>query len=378
MVSIEKVDTTSKAQVNEFVDFHYRLYKNAPQWVPPFKDDIRNMLNHNKHPFYEHSDADFFVARDGKDVVGRIGVLENKAFNRYHDTRKATFYLYDTVDDAEVSRCLFDTAFEWCKKRGLETLIGPKGFSLFDGYGIQVEGFQHRQMMTMMNYNFPYYSTMVEGLGFEKEVDFVSCYLPVTDFVIPEKMREVARRVEERGKFKVMNFGTKKELIRYSKDIGQAYNKTFINNWEYWPMTDREIQFVVDTILTVVVPQLFKMIMYNEEIVGFLVGFPDISASLKRHGGNVSPWNIYAIADILIDLRRTKWISFNGAGVLPEFHGRGGNALLYYEMEKTLHDFHYQHGELTQVAETASQMRKDLITAGGDAYKNHRVFRRQV
>jgi hypothetical protein len=118
--------------------------------------------------------------------------------------------------------------------------------------------------------------------------------------------------------------------------------------------------------------------MYNEEVVGFLFGFPDISASLQRHHGNVATWNVVSLADILIDMRRTKWISLNGAGVLPEFHGRGGNALMYYEMEKTLHTFNYTHGELTQVAETAEQMRKDLITAGGKAYKNHRVFRREI
>jgi len=378
MLSVHQVDTGSKEQVNEFVQLHYRLYKDTPQWVPPFKDDIRTMLNRNKHPYYEHSDADFFVAKRGNEVVGRIGILENKPFNRYHETRKASFYLFDVVDDQEVNNCLFDAAFDWCHKRNLDTLIGPKGFSLFDGYGIQIEGHDHRQMMTMMNYNFPYYSKLVETIGFGKEVDFVSCYLPAKNFNVPEKVREVARRVEERGKCKVLNFTKKSELVHIASKIGEAYNKTFVNNWEYWPMTDREIKYIVDTILLVAVPQLIKLITYNDEIVGFLFGFPDISASLQRHGGNITPWNVVGLADILIDLRRTKWISLNGAGVLPEFQGRGGNALMYHEMEKTLHTFNYEHGELTQVAETASQMRKDLITAGGQAYKNHRVFRREV
>lgn len=375
MVSIEKIDTDSKAQVNEFVQFHYNLYKGTPQWVPPFISDIKTMLNRKKHPFYEHSDADFFIARRGKEMVGRVAALENKAFNQYHGTRKSNFYLFDCKDDQEAANSLFDAVFDWSKQRGLDTVIGPKGFSLFDGYGIQVEGHENRQMMTMMNYNFPYYQTLVETLGFEKEVDFVSCYLPMTTFKIAEKMREVARRVEERGKFKVINFKTKRELIRYAKQIGEAYNKTFVNNWEYWPLTDREIQYVVDTVLLVAVPQLIKLITYNDNVVGFLFGFPDISASLQRHGGKITPWGI---VDILIDLKRTKWISFNGAGVLPEYQGRGGNALMYYEMEKTMNNFHYVDGELTQVAETAVQMRKDLITAGGRPYKNHRVYRRMV
>jgi hypothetical protein len=333
------------------------------------------MLNRNKHPYYEHSDAEFFVAkRDGK-IVGRIALLENKPFNTYHDTRKANFYLFDCIDDQETANRLFDAAFDWSRKRNLDLLIGPKGFSLFDGYGIQIEGHQYRQMMTMMNYNYPYYSTLLENIGFGKEVDFVSCHLPMDSFQIPEKIREIAVRVKERGKFQVQNFQTKRELLKYVKRIGEAYNKTFVKNWEYWPMTEREIKYIVDTIITIAVPQLIKLMTYNDEVVGFLFGFPDISAALQRQGGKITPWGL---ADILVDLRRTKMISLNGAGVLPEFHGRGGNALMYYEMEKTIRDFKYNDGELTQVAETASQMRKDLITAGGVPYKNHRVYRREV
>jgi GNAT superfamily N-acetyltransferase len=376
MFTIQKIDTTVKSQVNEFIQFHYKLYAGTPQWVPPFISDIQAMLNRNKHPFYEHSDAEFFVAKDRKgEVVGRIGLLENKAFNRYHNTRSANFYLFDVVDDLDAAKSLFDAAFEWCKKRNLTKIVGPKGFSLFDGYGIQIEGNDQRQMMTMMNYNFPYYGKFMEHLGFEKEVDFVSCYLPINDLHLSEKIPEVARRVKERGSFKVLNFKNKADVIRHAQQIGEAYNKSFVNNWEYWPMTQREIDFVKDTILVVAVPKLVKIITFKDEIVGFLVGFPDISRALQRHGGKINP---ISIVDIMLDLKRTDWISLNGAGVLPEYHGRGGNALLYDEMVKTIHSGQFVHGELTQVAETAVQMRKDLINAGGKPYKNHRVFRKQV
>jgi len=364
MYHLQKVDTSVKAQVNEFVQFHYRLYRGTPQWVPPFISDIKVMMNPNKHPFYEHSDAEFFMAKNGSgEVVGRIALLENKAFNKYHDTRKANFCLFDVVDDQDAANCLFDAALDWSKNRNLDTIVGPKGFSLFDGYGIQVEGHEHRQMMTMMNYNFSYYSKLLDGYGFEKEVDFVSCYLPMDTFRIPEKAREVARRVEERGKFKVMQFKSRSHLMSYAQQIGEAYNKTFVNNWEYWPMSQREIDYVKENIVKVAVPSLVKIITYNEEIVGFLLGFPDISKALQRHSGKLNP---ISIMDIMMELNRTDWISFNGAGVLPEFHGRGGNAFMYYEMEKTMQSNpRYQHGELTQVAETAVQMRKDLVTAGG-------------
>jgi hypothetical protein len=77
-------------------------------------------------------------------------------------------------------------------------------------------------------------------------------------------------------------------------------------------------------------------------------------------------------------MRRTKWIALNGAGILPEFQGRGGNALMYSELEKTIREFGFLHADLTQVAETAVQMRHDLENVGGKRYKNHRVYIRDL
>lgn len=375
MLTIQKVDLSNRAEVNRFIQFHYDLYKGTPQWVPPFYMDIRMMLNPQKHPFYEHSEGDFFVAMRGKEVVGRLGVLVNKPFNKYHGTRKAQFYLFDTVDDLEVSRALFDRALEWCKARGLDTLVGPKGLSGFDGYGIQVEGFELRQMMTMMQYNFPYYPQLMEKMGFEKEVDFVSCYLAREHFDIPEKAKEVARRVREKGNFRVVSFKSKAELKRYAVQFGQTYNKTFVNNWEYYPLTEREIQFAVDNILTVAVPQYIKFIAHGDDLVGFLLGFPDISSALQRQGGRITPWGL---ADIMLEFKKTSFISLNGVGVLPEYKGRGAVALLYDEMSRVLQESPFAEGELTQMAETAKEVRIELVTYGAKPWKNHRIYTKAV
>jgi GNAT superfamily N-acetyltransferase len=371
MITVEQIDLSNKKQVNEFIQLPFRLYKNHPQWVPPFIDDIKLMLNKQKHPFYELNDADFFaVYRDGI-MVSRIAAMENRSFNDYHKVKKAQFYLFETENDQEAVNALFARVFEWAKARGLDTLVGPKGFSAFDGYGIQVEGFELRQMMTMMNYNYDYYPKLVEAIGFEKEVDFVSCYLARENFTLPEKAQEIARRIEARGTFKVLNFKNKGQIIKMAQQIGEAYNNTFVNNWEYYPLTQGEIKLLLDNLLTVVDPKLIKIITYNEKIVGFLLAFPDISAALQRHGGKITLWGII---DILLEMKRTKWVSLNGVGVLPEYHGRGGAALMYSEMEKTIKDFGFDHAELTQVAETAVQMRQDLINVGGRAYKNHRIY----
>jgi hypothetical protein len=375
MLSIEKIDIRSKDHLQRFMRLPFRLYQNHPYWVPPLLMDVRMQLNPDKHPFYEHSEADFFIAtRDGRDI-GRIAALENRSYNKQHHKAQAQFYLFECEDDQEAADKLFDAVFAWAKKRGLDHVVGPKGFSPFDGYGILVEGFQHRQMMTMMNYNYPYYPMLLEKIGFHKEVDFVSCYLSSAEFRMPERVHRISERVQQRGTLKVHNFEKKSDLKKWAKRIGEAYNNTFVNNWEYYPLTDNEIKYVVDTLIQVADARLIKIITHEEKVVGFILGFPDVSAALQRARGKLFPFGLF---HLLIEMRRTNWISLNGMGILPEVQGRGGNALMYSEMEKTIRSRQFTDAELTQVAETAGQMRSDLENVGAKPYKNHRVYTCQL
>ncbi len=376
MLTVRPIDPRNPIDRRRFLRFPFALYRKHRLWVPPIRPDAELQLNRDRHPFYEHSEADFFVAERDGEVVGRVAALENRRYNAYHQAHTAQFYLFECVDDREVAAALFERVFDWARARGLNRLVGPKGFGPLDGYGLLVEGFEHRPAMTMMNYNPAYTPALLEGLGFVKEVDFVSCYLNRRHFRLPERVHRIAERAQRRGDLRVQTFGSRRELLRRARAIGQAYNKAFVNNWEYYPLTDREVDFVARSVLIVADPKLIKLIVHGDDIVGFLFGFPDVSAALQRCGGNVYSWRLI---DLLLEFRRTKWIAFNGAGLLPEFQGRGGNALLYSEMEKTiLSQARFEHADLTQIAETAVNMRRDLVSLGGVPYKNHRVYARDL
>lgn len=70
----------------------------------------------------------------------------------------------------------------------------------------------------------------------------------------------------------------------------------------------------------------------------------------------------------------------NGAGILPQYQRLGGNAILYYELEKTVRSRNrqFRHVDLTQVAESTGLMLEDIKTLGGKIYKTHRIFKRLV
>jgi GNAT superfamily N-acetyltransferase len=376
MLIIEKVETENKRQVNRFVELPFRIYVDCPQWVPPLNVDAYNQLNRKKHPFHEHSDVEFFLAvRDGRDV-GRIAAIENKPFNTYRNEQTADFYLFECENDLEAATALFDTAFEWAKARGLNKMIGPKGMGPLDGYGALTFGHEHRQTMTMLNYNHAYYQSLIEAQGFVKEVDFVSCYLPADKFQIPERVKRITARVMQRRHLEIKTFKNKKELLSWADRIGTAYNNAFVNNWEYYPLTQREIDFVVENIMTIADHRLIKIITHGEDVVGFLFAFHDVSAAMQRARGKLFP---FGLLDILLEIRRTNTVAVNGMGILPEFQGHGGNALLYYAMGNTLLNFkQFVHVEMTQVAETTEQMRADLKNLNGVEYKNNRVYKKRL
>ena len=217
MIKIEAVNRQDRKLVGEFVELPYRIYQGVPQWVPFMKVDVRNMLDPKKHPFYEHSDAQGFIAVRNGQTVGRVVVMENRLFNQVQNKKVASFNLLDTENDLDVIKALFDACKEWASARGLEKIVGPKPLGLVDGYGILVEGFEKRQMMIMMNYNLPYLPRLMEEYGFEKEVDFVSCQIEISKFSMPEKVKWVAERVLEKGTIGVRGFRTRSELRTVGK-----------------------------------------------------------------------------------------------------------------------------------------------------------------
>ena len=307
-------------------------------------------------------------------MVGRTAVLNNTAYNEFHKQNSGDIFLFDAIDDQEVANALFDAAANWARSKGLNKLKGPKGFSLFDGYGVLVEGFDKRQSMNFSCYNFPYYQQLYENYGFYKINEYVTMQAEVSKFQLPEKVYKVADIVKKRGKLKIKTYSSKAEIRRDAAKIAQMYFDSFKNNWEYFPMTQREFDFFVENVLTFVVPGLLRFITdETDEIVGFLVNFPDISAAMQRHNGSL--YNPLLLIDMLVELKKTHYCALNGLGLLEKYHKSGGNALLYCSMMDIMKEYpQFEYVEAVQMAETAHEVQQEMATLGLKPIKRHRVY----
>lgn len=384
-ITIETVDSSHGAAGRAFVDLPHRLHAGRSQWVPQFRRDIRMILD-RRHPFFERGDAQFFLGRRDGVPAGTIGAIDNKPFNDYHHANEGHFHFFDCVDDQRVSHALCEAAFAWLRSRGRTSITGPYGFG-FMGMGVLVDGFEHRAAMTMMAWNPPWYGPALEAEGFRKHRDQLSMYLDAQTFELPERVRRVAEIALKRGSFVVPDLRTKKDIIRRAQEIGKVYNDSFESHGdEFYPFSEREIKQITDDLVTVADPSLIKILISRENapagavagdgnIAGFLFGFPDLSAALQRSRGRITPWGII---DLLLEYRRTRWLIVNGAGILPKYQRLGGNALLYYMLEKIASRRRFLHVDAVQIAESTTLMLSDMTTLGAKPYKTHRVYRRAL
>lgn len=372
-MQIRKLDTSQDRDVRRFVNVPFELYDNCPQWVPPLVSDMRRALNRQEYPFYRHSSADFFIVEDGDKTLGRIAALDNRPYNEYHDSEIAFFYYFDVVEDLHVARALFEAAFDWARARGLKEIIGPRGLLRGDGHGMLVEGFEHRPAMGIP-YNYSYYGEFMRELGFEKEIDFLSAHLG-GDYDLPQRFYDIAKKVKERRGFWVKSFTSKRELRRWVPEVQRVNNESFGDVWGYYPIDEAEANAIADRFLAAADPRLIKLVMKGDEVVGFVIGYPDISAGIQRANGRLWP---FGWLHLLIAFRRTTWIDFNGAAILPEHQGAGASAVLYTELAKTVLEHDFDHAELIQVAEDNIESKGEVNAVGGEWHKCHRIYRRSL
>lgn len=376
-MQISRIDPRNRRDVCAFLDLPFQIYKDIPRWVPPLMPGERARFKPD-YPFYRHSEAAFFLVRDDVgNPVGRVAVLEHRPHNEYRSNKDALVYLYEAVDDDAVAHLLFEEAANWAGERGLDRLVGPKGFLTGDGLGLLVEGFEHCPAIGVP-YNPPYYSRQWEAVGgMEKVVDYLSACVRRENFTYPERVRRIADRIRERRGFRVPVFQTRAEMRAWARPVQEAYNNAFVDVWAYTPIPEEELGALTDRLFLLADPKLIKLIFKNDELIGFAFSYPDISAAIQRVGGRLWPFGWIAI---LLERRRTEWLNVNGAAILHQYQGLGANAVLYDEIVKSLLDNpQYNYADIVQVQESNARMLADLKELiGMEVYKRHRVYGRDI
>ncbi len=376
---VEQIETVR--ELRRFIEFPKQLYASTPQWVPLFDLDYRGFFR-GRHPFFHHAHCSFLLARSDRDPLapplGRVMMIENERYNAQHRRRAAHFYFLDFVDDPRVADALFEAMARWADSRGLSELLGPLFTGASLGGGLLVKGFEHAAAMTMMPYNHAYYAGHYERAGFLKHFDLYSLFIDPRSYELPEKVERLADLVRRRGRMQVLEFTSKAELRRAARRVAALYNPTLADHSENYPLTDDELERIIKDLLQLARPDLEKVITYDGEVVGYLLGFPDVTGALRRGAGRLTPTTLLRV---MHESRHARRIILNGMGILERYQRIGGNALIYSELARTVKhtgSYRFDQAEMVQINESTDLMLADLRKLGADVAKIHRVYRADV
>ncbi|HXE58325.1 MAG TPA: hypothetical protein VNK43_10015 [Gemmatimonadales bacterium] len=338
---------------------------------------MRLLLSRDKNPFFHHAEAEYFLAERGGLVVGRIAAIHNRLHNETHADRVGFFGFFECVDEQAVADALFDAAAAWLRARGLDTMRGPASFSVNDECGLLVDGFETPPTL-MMPHNPRYYVGLVERAGFVRAKDLY-CYEGREE----EFAGEVGRRLERGVELIRKRFGVTVrplDLGRFEAEVGRVkelYNAAWERNWGFVPMTEAEIDHLAEQFRPVVVPELVPFVEKDGTPIGFAIALPDLNVAFKRNpGGGL----LRGVLTVLWMLKRRKIhrCRILLLGLLPEYRGKGIDAVLYHWIWKQGTGLGITWGEAGWILEDNQAMNAGLEKIGFRRYKTYRLYDRAL
>ena len=376
MIDIQEV--TNDNQLEQFIQFYYDLYRGNRCAVPFLYADEKATLSRSKNPSFECCDAAYFLALKDGHVVGRIAAIINRRANERWNRRQVRFGWFDFIDDLEVSTALLRAVEDWGRKQGMTEIAGPLGFIDTDREGMLIDGFD--ELATMyVNYNYPYYPRHMEQIGgFEKDNDYVELKVRVPE-VVPAKFAKITEMVRRRYGLRVHKF-TRNELIRQGmgRQVFDLLNATYKDLYGFSQLSDSQIDKLVNDYIKIADLNLVTAIMDGDHMVGFGITFPSFSRALqKTRDGRFLPFGWWHLLKIL-KWHRTDTVDLLLIGVLPEYRGKGANALIFDDLIRQFQAYGFTWAETGPQMESNESVLSQWQYLESRQHRRHRCYKKMI
>jgi GNAT superfamily N-acetyltransferase len=376
---IKSVETTEDRKA--LLSFPWTVYKDDPFWVPPIFSERMHFTDPEKNPFFQHAEAQFYMALRGEEIVGTIAVFTNHRHNEYQNENIAFFGFFEVLEDYEAAEQLFKTAEAWAKEKGHSALRGPAQWSTNDECGLLVDGFDDRPRI-LMTYNPPYYVDYIEKLGYKYARDLWAYELGVKEFmdITGERLDKLTTRILERKNITIRNLDMKKYPDEVNK-IKLLYNNAWSKNWGFIPMTDPEFDQLADELHSILDPDLVFLAEKDGKTVGFSLTLPDLNEPLRLAYPKPNTPEWWTMAKLVWQWkirRKVSWIRVFALGVIPEYRNLGIDALFYFKTAQAALKKGIKMAEMSWILDNNDLMNKPIIAMGGEVYKTYRYYEKDL
>lgn len=368
--SVQIVPVTSRSQQKQFMQLAWDLHKQDPNWIPPLRQNQKELLNFARHPFYDNAKIQTFMAlRDGK-VVGRIAAVVDGAHNDYHKEKRGFCGFFESINDTTVSRALFDAAKAWLKKEGMTAMRGPCNPSMNNECGLLIEGFDSPPTF-MMTYNPAYYEKLFDDYGFKKAHDLYAFWGHVSMLeTLDKKLDFVIQEATRRFNIKVRPIDKK----NYQRDIEtflKIYNAALPGTWGFVPLSEGELKHMAKGFKHLIAPEMTTFAEVDGKPVGCVFGLLDYNPRIKEIDGKLFP---FGFLKLLWNKKAIKKIRLISTNVVPEFQKWGVGLVLLNRLAPEVVKWGVEEAEFSWVLESNKLSRGTLERGGAKKTKTYRIY----
>jgi GNAT superfamily N-acetyltransferase len=373
-MSLEIRPVASRSDLRRFIRLPFELYRNEPRWIAPLISDMHERLDRARNPFFEHADAEFFIAwRDGE-AVGRVSAHIDHRFNEFQDNRWGLFGFFECTDDRETAHALLGAAEAWLLERGRDRIVGPMDYTTNDEVGLMIEGFERRPII-LSSWHHPYYRALIESYGFEKAVDWLMWSLHISG---RSRVRDAIWRMAERVESEhgiVCRPMRKRDLDAEISRFLEVYNAAWERNWGAVPLSEEEVRHYAKQ-LKPILDENWAFIAERSdtgEVVGAALTLPDYNQVLAHLNGRLLPlgW-----AKALYWRGKIDAVRVFALGVKPDYQHTGVAARFYQLHFEAAERTPQKGGEMGYILETNRPMNRAMEGMGGEIVRRFRVYER--
>jgi hypothetical protein len=232
----------------------------------------------------------------------------------------------------------------------MEEVVGPLGYSDLEREGLLIEGFDYLSTFEEQ-YNYEYYGALVEGCGYEKDVDWVESRLfstPQQD----ERLQLLANRALTRNRLHIggENMSLRKFIKTYGDGIFHCIDECYKDLYGVVPFTQEMRNQMIDQFLLILNKRYIIVICdENEQVVAFGLCLPGIGPALQKSGGKLTP---ACLLRLFRTIKNPESIDLALVGILPQYRKSGLTALVMLRLQDMLNSGKVQYMETNLNLET--------------------------
>lgn len=375
MVEIRQIAPTRK-ELKKFVKFGIDLYDGNDCYVPPLISDDVNTLDPNHNPAFDFCESAYFMAYRNSKPVGRIAAIINRQVNEKENKHQMRFGFVDFIDDEEVSNALFEAASSWGRSKGMNSIVGPLGFTDLDHEGMLIDGFDELGTMATI-YNYPYYPRHMERMGFRTEVDWLEFVMTVPEG-IPDKHNRIADIVKKKFNLRVLKFTSRKEIKeKYGHALFELINEAYDDLYGYSRLTPRQIDYYVDMYIGLLNLDLVTLIVDAEDkLVGVGISMQSMSRALQKSKGKLWPFGWWHLLKGLKG--KNDRVDLMLVAIKPEYQSKGVNALLFQDLIPTYIKYGFKYAESNPEMETNSKVQSQWEYFERRQHRHRRAYVKDI